>query len=40
MKIAIAVTTTLGKKRASLTNYSTLIFQAIGKYLAPSQPPS
>jgi CubicO group peptidase (beta-lactamase class C family) len=39
-KIAIAVTTTLGEKSSSSTNYSTLIFKSIGKYLAPDHPPS
>ena len=39
-KIAIAITSTLGQKSASLTNYSQLMLQAIGTYLAPSQPPS
>jgi CubicO group peptidase (beta-lactamase class C family) len=39
-KIAIAITSTLGEKSASLTNYSQLLLQQIGKYLAPSQPPS
>jgi CubicO group peptidase (beta-lactamase class C family) len=38
-KIAIAVTTTLGEKSSPSTNYSTLIFQSIGKYLAPDHPP-
>jgi D-alanyl-D-alanine carboxypeptidase len=39
-KIAIAVTTTLGEKSSPSTNYSTLIFQSIGTYLAPDHPPS
>ncbi len=39
-KIAIAVTNTLGEKSSSSTNYSTLIFKRIGKYLAPDHPPS
>jgi hypothetical protein len=39
-KIAIAVTTTLGEKSSPSTNYSTLLFQRIGTYLAPDQPPS
>jgi CubicO group peptidase (beta-lactamase class C family) len=39
-KIAIAVTTTLGPKSSPSTNYSTQIFQSIGKYLAPDHPPS
>jgi D-alanyl-D-alanine carboxypeptidase len=39
-KIAIAITSTLGEKSSPSTNYSTLMLQAIGKYLAPSQPPS
>ena len=39
-KIAIAITSTLGEKSSPSTNYSTLIFQQIGKYLAPSQPPT
>ncbi len=39
-KIAIAVTTTVGKKSSPSTNYSTLLFQSIGKYLAPDHPPS
>ncbi len=39
-KITIAVTTTLGEKSSPSTNYSTLIFQSIGKYLAPDHPPS
>jgi hypothetical protein len=39
-QIAIAVTTTLGEKSSPSTNYSTLIFQSIGKYLAPDHPPS
>lgn len=38
-KIAIAVTTTLGPKSSSSTNYSTQIFQSIGTYLAPDHPP-
>jgi CubicO group peptidase (beta-lactamase class C family) len=37
-KIAIAITSTLGEKSSPSTNYSTLLLQAIGKYLAPSQP--
>jgi hypothetical protein len=39
-KIAIAVTTTLGEKSSSSTNYSTPIFESIGTYLAPDHPPS
>jgi D-alanyl-D-alanine carboxypeptidase len=39
-KIAIAVTTALGEKSSPSTNYSYLIFQSIGKYLAPDHPPS
>jgi D-alanyl-D-alanine carboxypeptidase len=39
-KIAIAITSTLGQKSSPSTNYSTLMLQAIGKYLAPSQPPT
>jgi CubicO group peptidase (beta-lactamase class C family) len=39
-KIAIAITSTLGEKSASLTNYSQLMLQQIGTYLAPSEPPS
>jgi hypothetical protein len=37
-KIAIAITSTLGEKSSPSTNYSTLMLQAIDKYLAPSQP--
>jgi D-alanyl-D-alanine carboxypeptidase len=37
-KIAIAVTTTLGEKSSPSTNYSTLICQSIGTYLAPDYP--
>lgn len=39
-KIAIAVTTTLGEKSSPSPHYSTLIFQSIGKFLAPDHPPS
>jgi hypothetical protein len=37
-KLAIAITSTLGEKSSPSTNYSTLMLQAIGRYLAPSQP--
>jgi hypothetical protein len=39
-RIAIAVTNTLGEKSSPSTHYSTLLFQRIGTYLAPDQPPS
>jgi CubicO group peptidase (beta-lactamase class C family) len=39
-KIAIAITTTLGEKSSPSINYSYLIFQSIGTYLAPDHPPS
>ena len=38
-RIAIAVTTTVGPKASSDVNYSTVIFQKIGAYLAPRQAP-
>ena len=38
-KIAIAITTTSGEKSTPSTNYSTLIFRSIGRYLAPDHPP-
>jgi CubicO group peptidase (beta-lactamase class C family) len=38
-KIAMAVTTTLGPKSSSSTNYSTQIFQSIGTYLASNHQP-
>ena len=39
MRIAIAVTTTLGPSSSSSINYSTQLTAAIGQYLAPKQPP-
>jgi D-alanyl-D-alanine carboxypeptidase len=39
-KIAKAITSTLGEKSSPSTKYNTLMLQALGKYLAPSQPPS
>jgi D-alanyl-D-alanine carboxypeptidase len=39
-KIAIAITSTLGEKSSPSTNYSQLMLQTIGEYLAPSQSPT
>jgi D-alanyl-D-alanine carboxypeptidase len=38
-RIAIAVATTIGPKASPSVNYSTQLTAAIGKYLAPQQPP-
>ncbi len=38
-QIAIAVSTTVGPKGSADVNYSTQIFQKVGAYLAPNQPP-
>lgn len=39
-QIAIAVATTVGPKGSADTNYSTQIFQKVGAYLDPKQPPT
>ncbi len=38
-QIAIAAATTVAPHGSASTNYSTEIFQKVGAYLAPNQPP-